>query len=526
MRKSILSILLLGFMVFSFSGCDGDFGDINTNPLDPSQVSDGAIFNGIAASLRLGWSRQLFLNNEALYDVTEQAVVTAKTFGNVSGGSEEMWTDYYQALKNANELYARYSNNSVDPEIADIKKAQLDVLMAYKTFQLTDLYGDIPYSEAGRIFQDDESSRPSYDSQEDIYKTLIDQLITAVETFKKSKTSLDNNFDRYGTFETLFDDNLDKWIRFSNSLQLRHLVRMYDKDEAFASPRIKTFIESGENTIVKGGDAVMMPRDQLWLNLGVNWSFREHNKVRLGTTFWNYLTEDGNIIDPRMNIFYEPNVNEDWVAFPQISDSNTPQSGGEPYQKDRRDGNHPNKGDNNIYASVNFFLIRDELDIPEILISAAEVQFLRAEIFLRGMGITADPFLALSAYESGFLSSLEFWQGLMENSEAWRIKSPILSIGELYQTVQHPKYFFDVNDNIENNLSKIYGQRWVDTFRQPWEAFSLLRRTNQLPREKSENQFFRFEYPPSESALNADNYSNQVSQMGSDATNVKVWWMK
>ncbi len=515
--------IILGILVLSLFSCDKDFETFNQNPLAPTQVADGAIFNGIINSLRLGWNRQLFLHNEVLYDVTEQAAVTAKTFGNVSGGAEDIWSNYYEALKNANALYGNFVS-----EIYDQQKAQLDIVMAYKTFQVTDLFGDIPYSEAGLAYANEPILRASYDTQESIYKKLLTDLEQASEILSRGgQTSAGDNYQRYGSFESLFNDNLDQWIRFSNSLQLRYLLRMYEKDPVFVEPRIQTLIESGANTLVKGGDAIMKPREQQWSNLGVNWSFREHNKVRMGSTIWEFMTDDSDeIIDPRIRLFFETNNNEEWVAFPQIPTASTPQSGGEPYQKDRRDGNYEDKGDGNIYSPVNFYLIRDEQDIPEILMSAAEVHFLRAEIFTRGIGVAQDPFLASADYQSGMIESLEFWQDLMVSSEVWINKPEILSIGELFSTLSHPKYTYDPAGSEEDNLEKIYAQRWVDAFRQPWEAFSLLRRTNAVPRTKAANEFFRFLYPPSESALNAEKYNAQVSNMGADANDVKVWWME
>ncbi len=68
-----------------------------------------------------------------------------------------------------------------------------------------------------------------------------------------------------------------------------------------------------------------------------------------------------------MHIFFEANAENNWVAFPQIPDENTLQSGGEPYQKDQRDNDYTNKGDGNIYSSFNFYLIRDEDDIFRVL---------------------------------------------------------------------------------------------------------------------------------------------------------------
>jgi len=98
MIKKIYSIAILIGLLW-LPACDDGFEELNQNPLDPSDVSYNALFNEIVESLRLGWNRQLFLQNEILYDVTEQAVVTAQTFGNVVGGVEDVWSNYYTALR-------------------------------------------------------------------------------------------------------------------------------------------------------------------------------------------------------------------------------------------------------------------------------------------------------------------------------------------------------------------------------------------------------------------------------------------
>ncbi|MEM6380655.1 MAG: SusD/RagB family nutrient-binding outer membrane lipoprotein, partial [Bacteroidota bacterium] len=217
------------------------------------------------------------------------------------------------------------------------------------------------------------------------------------------------------------------------------------------------------------------------------------------------------------------NVNE-WEIFPQISDANTPQSGGAPYNKDIRDNVFSNKGEGNIYASFNFYLVRDERDIPEILMTAAEIKFLLAEVFLRGIGTPKDESIASFRYQEGMLTSMQFWQGLAQNSAIWENQPPLFSTGELFQVTENPKYKFTIGSESEN-LAKIYTQRWVDYFRQPWEAFSLVRQSDLLPRAKPTNEFFRFKYPISESSFNFENWSAQASKMGGDDNNVKLWWI-
>lgn len=524
-KVKLLALLYL----ISFAACDEGFEELNKNPLAPTEVAYEAIFNELVNSLRLGWNRQLFLHNEILYDVTELGVVTANTFGNIDGGAQDVWSNYYNALKNARQLDTLLNELTIlDPEAADIVKAQSKILMAYKTFQMLDLFGDIPYFDAGKAYTEEEILRPAYDDARTIYLSLLEDLKISSDLLINvpANTSAGNSYLRITRIhDALFEDNLSLWISFSNSMLLKYLVRIYDKEPALVEEEVARLFNNGYTFITEGNDVAMLPSSQEWSNLGVNWSFREHNRLRLGTTMWNFLTENGEAIDPRLEIFFETNNNQEWAPFPQVSDSSTPQSGGAPYDQDTRDRTYDDKGEENIYSSFNFYLIRDEQDIPEILMTAAEVKFLTAEVFLRGIGVAQDESLASFRYQEGMLASLTFWQNIVENSMIWENRPPIYTSGELFLVTEHPKYKFEFGGDPSDNLAKIYTQSWIDAFRQPWEAFSLLRRTNLLPREKPANNFFRFQYPISEQSFNFDNWSAQAAKMGGDQSNVKLWWM-
>lgn len=508
------------------SSCDKGFEELNKDPLNPTTAQVGPIFNSIVESLKLGWNRQLFLHNEKLYDITELAVVTAETFGNVEQGAEDVWENYYGALQSFRELERRFDDPDIDSEQFEVIRSQLKILMAYKGFQITDLFGDIPYFEAGRAYDQDPILRPVFDDHEVIYKTLIDDLLTSVSFLQAipDETISGLAFQRLGPFDTMFGDDSFSWVKFGNSLLLRYLIRIYDTQADYVAPIIEQMIFNGASFIGEGEDVLMSPRDQDWNNQGVNWSFREHNKLRMGSTMWSYMTQEDEILDPRARIYFETNNDDEWAAFPQVQNANTLQSGGSPYSN-VRDGNYANKGSGNIYSSFNYYLIRDEKDIPEIIMTSAELKFLLAELFLKGIGVPADQNNAWFNYQLGMWESLKFWQGLTETSEIWLQKPELLSSGELFTVVELPKYNFNNANSIEGKLKLIYTQRWIDNFRQPWEAFSLVRQTQLIPREKQANDFFRFKYPPSEAINNSDNYNLQVAKMGGDLNSIKAWWM-
>ena len=528
MKKYIFAVLLL-----TTAACTKDFEEINRNPFSPTQTDIGPLFNAAIAGLQLGWSEQLYLYNERLYGVTQLAAKFAVGFDNVSIGAEEIWQSTYFGLGQLREIERRIEEKSEtqDPETFNNISAQVKILTAYRMFRLTDLFGDIPFFEAGKGVQGTENLRVPFDRQEDIYKFLLEELKWADENIRlagEAVTADGTVYESLGAFDNLLQNDMLRWRKFANSLRLRHALRMAEKDPDFAYPILADIIENDLPVIEDGEDVVMLPAAQNWRNEGVNWSFREHKKLRMGSNIWSQLSSndslDGSgIYDPRARVWFETNNAGDWVPFPQNPTEDTPAEGGIPYQE-HRVVSYNVKGADNLFSPVNYYLIRDEKDIPEIILTSAEVHFAKAEVYLRGLGVVENTAAAEGAYTTGTVASVSFWQNIAQNSEFWTNKPPFLDVGQVFAVVNSPEIEIFTADN---KLERIYQQRWLDHFRQPWEAYALMRRTDyQTPLEGEAAEHFRFTYPQSEAENNPNNWQTQVTLMGADAENVKVWWMR
>lgn len=528
--KSSLQYILIFVALLSSTSCDKDFEELNRNPFNPTQTDIGPLFNTVISSLRLGWNEQFYLHNETLYGITQQAALTAATFQNISIGTEEVWSNYYQALAHIRELERRFDDYQGDPEALNNVRAMVKILLAYKTFHLSDLFGDIPFFEAGRGFESLDYARPPFDPQKDIYQFLLEELKWAndnISTHPQPTTAAGEAYLSFGDFDNFFNGNMLHWKKFANALRLRHALRIIEKDPNFATPIITEIIENDLPLIETGEEVALWPSQLDWPKQSVHWSFREHKKLRMGSNIWHQLSEndesDGSgIFDPRAFIFFETNNAGEWVPFPQIPDTNTPPSGGIPYQG-QRDNNYTLKGASNIYSPFNYYLIRDESYIPEIILTAAEVHYMKAEIYFRGLGVATDVGGAESEYTLGVVASIQFWQDIVSNTPIWENKPAILTQGEIFQVVNHPRLSIFLSDN---KLELIYAQRWLDAFRQPWEAYSLARRTLMTPREGEAIKHFRFPYPASEAENNSVHWGEQLGRMGEDSDKVKVWWMR
>ncbi len=520
---TIISLLLL------LTACEKDFETINQNPYNPTETSMEALFNGVVSSLQLTWNGQFYVDNEILYDVTQLGALSSRAWGNTAIGIDDIWNNYYGALRNVRELEQRLDNYEGDQAELTNVRAMLKVILAYKTFFVTDLFGDIPFFDAGKGAQSVDNLRPKYDSQEAIYTFLLDELAWVDSNIDLNPVAPNgNDYYRFGSFDALFENDLTMWRKFANALRLRYAIRIVDKAPDIAEPIIADIINNNLPIIGKNEDVLLRPAALGFSKESTHWSFREHRNLRMGSTIWNVLAPNsdssGNgIIDPRTYLFFDTNNDGEWVPYPNDIPSGTtpPTEGGIPYGG-QRDNNFIIKGADNKFSSFHYYMIRDDKDIPEILMTSAEVFFHKSEAYKRGLGVTQDDFLAETEYTSGIASSIEFWYKEADNCTIWE-NAPTVSNNDIFG------YAFSPEVSLSNNgfpLDFIYKQEWLCYFRQPWEAFSLWRRTMNTPREGTNPSYYRLNYPASERDFNATNLQTQLDKMGGeDANNVKVWWM-
>jgi hypothetical protein len=419
-------------------------------------------------------------------------------------------------------------------------KAMLAITLAYKTFKLTDLFGDIPYSQAGYGFQNQEYLHPKYDKQRDIYLSLLDDLKTAANSINDTTARVEP-FATFASFDKLFNGDLKLWRKFANSLRLRYAMRMSAKEPEIAGSIIKDIIENNLPVLV-GYDftsaalesACMWPAANGFTNSSVSWSFREHNGLRMGSNIWHCLSTDDDpegygIFDPRAYVFFEGDADNKWKPFPQIPDANTPSSQGIPYGSHRDDNVNYGIKNNVNYSPFNFFIIDDENFMPVILMTGAEVHFIKAEAYFRGIGVAMDKDMADIEYMNGINSSVEWWVKL-----SGQLKLPLSGVKfgdkisiplelNAASVLNHYGSWNAASD--DEKLAFIYTQRWIDAFRQPWEAYSLARRTGVTPHEGNAIAHFRMPYPPSESQYNSVNWTEAKSSQGGEDPTVKIWWI-
>lgn len=565
---NIKNILLASTVIlaFAFGSCTKGFEEMNKNPMSPTGTDIGPLFNGVVSSLTWTWDEQFYLNNEIFYPESELGALISESWGNYSIGVDAVWNNYYLALANIHDIDRRLDEMCTangDDEIDDKVRAQLTIIEAYKTFKVTDMFGDIPYSEAGYIWYDTEGNRkPKYDSQESIYKTLLEELVWARNVLSNNQavTALGNQYYSLGAYDVLYHNDYNKWAKIANSLILRHGLRMYHKDNEFAGPILQEAYNLPviDDYYYVGGAFALWPQSLGSQFSDQGWSFREHKNLRMGETVFAQMSKetdtiDNEIFDPRVYVFFDTNNKFEgypegaWRPFPQIRDENTPTEGGTPYSS-ARDKNYGFKGPACLYSPFNFYLIRDHVFVPQIMISPAEICFIKAEMMVKGIVPGGIGMMTDEMIRKGIELSLNLWLQLpyFGTDATYKYIYPelqeIMDAGDIYSTsYAYASTIF--NEVVYNNLDFaydekaylefIYQQRWLDLFRQPNEAWSLARRTKDneatTPTTIDHQKLvtYRLPYPQSEVTYNYDNYNDQVRKMShGDTRETKVWWME
>lgn len=528
--KRLISLMLLALMItLGLNSCKKDFGDINKswdNKVYTATIP--ALYNGIAASMvgfDYGGMYPAFLYQNS--QINAMYAATGYRMDNMSGA---FWNNYYSALANYRKLEEMIDTDANAANMTNVK-AMAKVLMAYKTIMNTLYYGDMPYTDAGKGFISADYFRPKYDAQQDVIKAALAELKWAIDNFSTNSTQV-----VLGSGDVIFANDIAKWIKFANSLRLRYAMVLLQKAPDAANPIItealsKPLLDANEVCGLYPG---------LISNLVIDrgGSYRGNAYIRMGSTMWDAMSstqapDASGIYDLRCKIFFEPNAAGVWAPYPQVPSTSTPAEIGnsginDPYSEGRLTTYMP-AGASWIYSPINVFYACDKT-FPQLMITGSEVCFLKAEIYNKGIGVAANPATAQSNYLAGITESVKFWHTLANGSAIWTVNKPEAAPtdAELTAMLTNPQVAY--SSSPATALQQIYKQHWIALYHQPFDAWTLARRTGyatpSVPLAPTSPAYncFRITYPQSEIDGNYDHWTAITG--GSDAPTVKPWFMQ
>lgn len=532
--------ITLSTLALAATSCEDGFEELN-QPYSEASISTASVpglFNGLARQASSGENAVLAVS--LFYPITNQQG-SQNTWVPWSNYTSSAWSNYYPSLLNYKALLKKIDEQG-NPAVFSNVRHMATVLMASRTLQMLDFYGDIPYTQASQSNDGSNYYRPAYDKAADIYKSVLADLKAAADGIDRTSTTQSS----IGTSDSFLNSDLEAWVKFANALRLRYAVRLYAKEQALADEIIRDVV-GGSKPLPQGQDVTSFAGLRksnygIWPGLLTpardgdfsdrQWyAFRETsvNNIRMSENVWDQMSSSDDpsgagIFDPRCYIFFQTNNADKWVPQPQSGASD----GGAPYRNDNSGARPPIGTDpQNKYAAFNFFMIYDYFKFPYLIITEADVHFLKAEVYQRGLGVTKDIAKAKQEYEAGITSSVDFWYGYVNNSTTWLTKPAKPTAAQMDKFLKTASVAYDGSKDNEA-LTKIATQSWLANIYHPSEAWATVRRTGLTPKVAGYNPttVYKFPYPSDEKTNNFQNWTAATG--GADENTqaaTKVYWM-
>lgn len=478
---TLLSIVLLG------SACQNiDFGDTNKNVNGPADASTSALLSGamtrfstrtgrpyrITPTLNVQYLMQLVYNDEMLY-------------ADYAG----YWQSYYvQVLSNLQTVINICSDpeNATNPVIISNGAIdnQLAVAKIFKSVvfkRVTDLFGNVPYSEA----LNPDIILPKYDSQKDIYDGMIAEVKAARDMIKTDKAG--------PTGDVIYGGDMVKWQKFANSFLMSLSIQLTKVDAAKAKSEFTSALNNGAGVLEDVADDAIYTFDK---ENGFNnpWNWMRPADYGVSAEFISAMKGTGftsnTASDERINFFVE-----------------NPADDGLPYGwRDYGDG---------ISAGVASVLLAPDTRLP--LLTSAYTYLHRAEAAARGW----------TSEDAGEMLK----KGIMNSyARGKELYGKDVSDGAAYADAR----VADLATAAGGALQVIGEEKWVALFPQGFDAWSEWRRTDYpklTPAKDAVNDGKiprRYNYPESEPTLNPDGYNSGKAALSpaSDNNTSRFWWDK
>ena len=292
--KLKIAIVLI-FAVF-LTSCDKWIDtDINISPNSPSDVPMKLLLPSIEANMAFslegndivrptniwlqyynGWARQSYTQSHYVFVPSDINNLWSTVYSDII-------PDIYKIIEKAEEKES--------PHYAGVAK----VCLAFTLGTTTDVWGNIPYTEA---IQGDDNLNPHYDSQESIYQVIQTLLSEAITQLSSPKNAIDLEGD------LIYGNDRNQWIKAAYALKARYAITLSKvKGNAVYTEALgyldKAFTDNSDNFAFKFDETSNSPMYMF---------MDERGDVNMASTFINMLKDDS---DNRIYLYAEDGPNSE-----------------------------------------------------------------------------------------------------------------------------------------------------------------------------------------------------------------------
>ena len=475
------------------SGCDNSgLTGINRNPNAPASVTPQFLFPNAVTDVvgrARGGSLDLTLTSLWAQHIAMDRFTDEDTYSIRPDNINGYWSGFYAG--GLQDLATILTQNKPADKPNLVGPAL--VMKAWTYGVMTDIWGDIPYSQANLS---DPTTPPKYDRQKDIYAGMLADLKSANGMLVAGGTT-------YGTADLVYNGDAAKWKKFANSLRLRYALRLSKVDPATAQSEAAAAIAAGVFTSNTDNALLRWPGDGT-NNSPIYNNFVTRDDQHMSQTLVNTLknlyisigpTPADTVFDPRLAVYADPIVSSPskklYVGAPNGLQDDAAIAIG-------------------ITNTSRVGVAYRGKTTPSILMAYSEVLFDQAEAAARGWA----PGDAAALYNAGIQASMQY-NGIADNVTAAYIASPRVAYSPA------------------TGLQQIALQRWIALFSEGTEAYSSFRRTGVPdlqpgPAAITTPQIVarRLTYPVSEQSFNNSALQEAISAQGGAILSSRVWWDK
>jgi hypothetical protein len=503
--KKIFKISVLALSILVIASCESGFDELNTSKtgalaLDPAFILNNAIINSSPDDSQLN------------YELAIVQQLTSPNTGVLEGGNFNKnnpnssignWRDYYRnVIRYTSDVIAKTAD---DPALSNLmNKAR--IIQANAFMIITDTYGNIPYEEGGQGFND-QNFFPAYDSQEEIYPKIIEELKSATDALDANKAS---------NSDVLFLGDIAKWKKFGYSLLLRAGMHLSEVDETLAESTVAAAFAGG--VILTNADNAVIAHDANNINNTANvLNSTEASNFYLAKPFVDALQAND---DPRLSAIAVRYVGatSGGGQIPEVGTTDPANQYGMPMGSTDGDADIsgatlPGGGKRYAYSQLDRRRMA-KTSSPLFIVTAAQTNLLLAEARFRdwiSAGTVEEYFTAGVKAHMDQLVSFDPASAVAAGDRDTYVDSrvPLLA---------------------GNELEQINYEYWIASFLNGQEAWANFRRSGYPVLDvnpfvgKTVDWITRLPYPPSEYVVNPDNVQAAVAEQGADNLDTKVWW--
>lgn len=384
----------------------------------------------------------------------------------------------------------------------------------------TDMFGPIPYKEAGKGL-----ITVPYDSQEEVYKAMFKELSDAIEVLTKYADN--GNSKLLPNADAVYAGDVHKWVVYANSLMLRLAMRVYYADAALSKKYALQAVNHSYGVMKSKDDEAKMERGaSLEFKNNLDVLINQYNECRMGSSMLAYL---GGYQDPRLPKYFNTSTVSQAVTVGTYGKYSGVPTGHDVSSNDAfKDSSRP------AITSTT----------PTYWMRASEVYFLLAEAALHGFAVGGT---AESLYEKGIEMSFEengiassevadyMSSGLKPSAYSFHLTNPGVNVD--VPAVTEATTAWSGTD--EEKLEKIMIQKWIALYPNGQEAWTEYRRTGYPKLHSvvtnysngeidSEVGIRRMRFPTNKST-SAEDIANLESARkllrgGLDKAGTRLWW--